>query len=88
MWTVQTGTRWVSNDFSPALGFVSRRGIRQSELEVGFRPRAPEGSVVRRYVLAHQPLVRDMATGLKDHLDPVLEGDLDDFILPRILGLA
>tara|TARA_R110002072_G_scaffold67163_3_gene165122 strand:+ start:144545 stop:146737 length:2193 start_codon:yes stop_codon:yes gene_type:complete len=50
VWSVQTGTRWVSNDFSPALGFVSRRGIRQSELEVGFRPRAAEGSVIRRYV--------------------------------------
>ena len=49
-WTVQTGTRWVSDDFSPALGFVSRRGIRQSELEVGYRPRAPEGSMIRRYV--------------------------------------
>jgi peptide chain release factor 2 len=47
-----------------------------------------EGGVVRRYVLAHQPLVRDMATGLKDHLDPVLDGDLDDFVLPRILGMA
>jgi hypothetical protein len=51
VWSVQTGTRWVSSDFSPALGFVSRRGIRQSELEVGFRPRAAEGSAIRRYVL-------------------------------------
>lgn len=51
VWTVQTGTRWVSSDFSPALGFVSRSGIRQSELEVGFRPRAAEGGIIRRYVL-------------------------------------
>ena len=50
-WTAQTGTRWVSDDFSPSLGFVSRRGIRQSELEVGFRPRAAEGSVIRRFVI-------------------------------------
>ena len=50
VWSVQTGTRWVSDDFSPALGFVSRRGIRQSELEVGYRPRAKEGSLIRRYL--------------------------------------
>lgn len=49
-WSVQTGTRWVSDEFRPALGFVSRRGIRQSELEVGYRPRIPEGSVLRRYL--------------------------------------
>jgi hypothetical protein len=49
-WSVQTGTRWVSDDFAPALGFVSRPGIRQSELEVGYRPRAPEGSPIRSYV--------------------------------------
>ena len=49
-WSVQTGTRWVSDDFSPALGFVSRKGIRQSELEVGYRPRAAEGSIIRRYL--------------------------------------
>jgi hypothetical protein len=49
-WTVRAGTRWVSEDFSPALGFVSRPGIRQSELQVGFRPRVPEGGLLRRYV--------------------------------------
>lgn len=50
VWNIQAGTRWVSDDFRPALGFVSRPGIRQSELEVGYRPRAAEGSVIRRYV--------------------------------------
>lgn len=50
VWNVQAGTRWVSDDFRPALGFVSRQGIRQSEVEVGYRPRAPEGSAIRRYV--------------------------------------
>ena len=49
-WTVQTGTRWVSDDFRPALGFVSRRGIRQSEIEVGYRPRVAPGSIIRRYL--------------------------------------
>ncbi|MEC8653139.1 MAG: carbohydrate binding family 9 domain-containing protein [Planctomycetota bacterium] len=49
-WSVQTGTRWVSDDFDPALGFVSRRGIRQSEIEVGYRPRVAPGSAVRRYL--------------------------------------
>ena len=49
-WSVQTGTRWVSDDFDPALGFVSRRGIRQSEIEVGYRPRVAPGSSIRRYL--------------------------------------
>lgn len=49
-WSVQTGTRWVSDDFAPALGFVSRPGFRVSELEVGYRPRTSPGSSVRRYL--------------------------------------
>lgn len=49
-WSAQAGTRWVSDDFDPALGFVSRRGIRQSELEIGYRPRVAPGSSVRRYL--------------------------------------
>ncbi len=48
-WQLQTGTRWVSDDFVPALGFVSRPGIRQSEFEVDFNPRVAEGSALRRY---------------------------------------
>ena len=51
VWTVQAGTRWVSADFSPALGFVSRRGIRQSELQLGYRPRVAEGSLIRRFIV-------------------------------------
>ncbi|MCK5942804.1 MAG: carbohydrate binding family 9 domain-containing protein, partial [Planctomycetes bacterium] len=50
-WTAQAGTRWVSDDFRPALGFVSRRGIRQSEFELGYRPRTSPGSIVRRYLM-------------------------------------
>ena len=49
-WSAQAGTRWVSDDFDPALGFVSRRGIRQSELEIGYRPRVAPGSAVRSYL--------------------------------------
>lgn len=49
-WSGQAGTRWVSDDFDPALGFVSRRGIRQSELEIGYRPRVAPGSIIRRYL--------------------------------------
>ncbi len=49
-WSAQVGTRWVSDDFRPALGFVSRRGIRQSEIEIGYRPRVAPGSVIRRYL--------------------------------------
>lgn len=51
-WTAQVGTRWVSDDFRPALGFVSRRGIRQSQASVGFRPRVGRGSVLRRYLFS------------------------------------
>jgi len=49
-WSSFAGTRWVSSDFSPALGFVSRRGVRHSELGVGYRPRVAEGSLLRRYL--------------------------------------
>lgn len=41
------GTRWVSDDFDPALGFVVRRGSRASTIEAGYGPRFGEGSVVR-----------------------------------------
>ncbi|MFK7740828.1 MAG: carbohydrate binding family 9 domain-containing protein [Planctomycetota bacterium] len=51
-WEVQMGTRWVSDDFRPALGFVSRRGIRQSQASVSYRPRVAEGSAIRRYLFA------------------------------------
>ena len=49
-WTAQAGTRWVSSDFRPALGFVNRRGVRSSEVSLGYRPRVAEGSVLRRYL--------------------------------------
>ena len=45
-----------------------------------------EPGIVRRYVLSHQPVVRDLASNLKLHLDHVLEGNLDEFVLPRVLG--
>ncbi len=41
--------------------------------------------VVRRYVLSHQ-VARDLGTGTKLHLDQVLAGKLDAFVLPRVLG--
>lgn len=46
----EVGTRWVADDFRPALGFVRRRGTRQSAFEAGYRPRGNEGLPVRRYV--------------------------------------
>jgi len=46
-WEVVAGTRWVSDDFAPALGFVSRRGSRASALEIGYQPRFAEGSEIR-----------------------------------------
>jgi peptide chain release factor 2 len=42
--------------------------------------------VVRRYVVSTQPLARDLASGLKAPLESVLEGNLDDFIAPRLVG--
>jgi ATP-dependent Clp protease ATP-binding subunit ClpC len=53
-------------------------------------PRAEEErGVIRRYVVSNsnQPTVRDLGTNVKLHLDHVLDGRLDDFILPRVLGL-
>jgi hypothetical protein len=49
-WTFEAGTRWVADDFRPALGFVRRRGTRQSTFEAGYRPRVAEGSSIRRYL--------------------------------------
>ncbi len=50
-WTFGVGSRWVSDDFRPALGFVRRRDTRQSLAEIGYRPRVTEGSAIRRYLL-------------------------------------
>jgi ATP-dependent Clp protease ATP-binding subunit ClpC len=60
-------------------------GARVAETQ---RERGAEPGVVRRYVLSHQPSVRDLETGVKAHLEPVLDGDLDEFVLRRILGKA
>ncbi len=49
-WTFGVGSRWVADDFRPALGFVRRRGSRLSQLDVTFRPRVSEGGAIRRYV--------------------------------------
>ncbi len=49
-WTAGVGTRWVADDFQPALGFVRRRGTRQSAAEVEYRPRLAEGGAIRRLV--------------------------------------
>jgi hypothetical protein len=50
-WDFGLGTRWVAADFRPALGFVRRRDTRQSTATVAWRPRAPEGSPLRRYLV-------------------------------------
>jgi len=55
------------------------------------RVRAPREArnpgVVRRYVLQKpEPVARDFGADLKEHLDRVLEGRLDAFVLPRVLG--
>jgi hypothetical protein len=42
-------------------------------------------NVVRRYVLAAQPLVRDLSSGIKLPLESVLEGSLDEFIARRLM---
>lgn len=49
-WQASLGTRWVSDDFLPALGFVRRRGSRQSAAGIGWRPRVHEGGAIRRWV--------------------------------------
>jgi hypothetical protein len=49
-WEFAIGTRQVAADFLPALGFVERRDTRQSAFDAFWRPRAPEGSVLRRYL--------------------------------------
>ncbi|MBL9078131.1 MAG: carbohydrate binding family 9 domain-containing protein [Planctomycetes bacterium] len=49
-WEFGLGVREVAADFAPALGFVPRRGTRQSRAEAGWRPRVAEGSAVRRWL--------------------------------------
>lgn len=49
-WELQLGTRWISEDFAPELGFVSRTGTRASVFEVGYRPRVDEGGTVRNWI--------------------------------------
>ncbi|MCA8976142.1 MAG: carbohydrate binding family 9 domain-containing protein [Planctomycetes bacterium] len=47
---IDLGTRWVSDDFDPAMGYVSRHGIRTSTFEIGYDPRMREGGAVRNLV--------------------------------------
>ncbi len=48
-WDVQTGVRWVAENFDPALGFVRRRGSRASNAQIAYLPRVGEGGVIRNY---------------------------------------
>ena len=57
------GTRWVSDDFDPALGFVSRQGIRSSTIEVRYDPRLEEGSSIRNWMFAIDLDRKDTWTG-------------------------
>ncbi len=51
-WSFGLGSRWVDDHFRPALGFVPRRGTRQTAATAGYLPRLREGGVVRRLVVA------------------------------------
>ncbi|MCO5168984.1 MAG: AAA family ATPase [Planctomycetes bacterium] len=62
-----------------ALAFLAARVAQASRA-------ARDPGIVRRYVVSSQPLVRDLGSGLKAHLDRVLDGELDDFVLARVLG--
>jgi ATP-dependent Clp protease ATP-binding subunit ClpC len=62
-----------------ALAFLAARVGRSAEPD-------QDPGVVRRYVLQRQPVVRDFASNLKLPLDKVVEGELDGFVLPRVLG--
>jgi hypothetical protein len=53
-WTFEAGTRWVSAGFEPALGFVRRRGTRQSAFAASFDPRIAEGETLRQLDLRVQ----------------------------------
>ena len=44
--------------------------------------------IVRRYVRSSQSTVRDLRTQVKDHLDRVLDGQLDAFVLPTSFGAS
>ena len=50
-WDFNAGTRWISDDFTPALGFVGRTGTRAAVFEAGYRPRVDEGAAVRNWIL-------------------------------------
>ena len=61
-----------------ALGLLAARVARRVE--------GPDPGVVRRYLIASQPVARDFATGLKLPLERVLEGRLEELILGRLEG--
>ena len=50
-WELGLGSRWVSPDFEPALGFVRRRDTRASRADVGWLPRLGAGTALRTFEL-------------------------------------
>ena len=61
---------------------AERDKVESAKMEIGF------GSQIRSYVLAPYRLVKDLRTGVeKGNVDAVLDGDLDTFIHPFLLGV-
>ncbi|MFM1871499.1 MAG: hypothetical protein RL398_921 [Planctomycetota bacterium] len=46
-WDFEVSTRWIEEEFRPALGFIGRTGTRAVSLDVDYSPRAVEGSAIR-----------------------------------------
>ncbi len=48
-WEVEAESRWVGEEFNPELGFVRRRDVKDTSLEIDFNPRTQNDDLIRFY---------------------------------------
>jgi hypothetical protein len=72
-WELHAGTRWISAEFNPELGFVRRTGTRSWLADASFEPRLTEGGQVRNLVFEGAASFFESWAGSTQEVDLELE---------------